>query len=200
MTKEIPKQYYETFSEVHAPEELSRKVMNMTKQKSNKLTFAKKLAVTAASLAALFVGSNVVAFAATGETLFSGYFKDVQRFDGAVVGTEYVTVPGEIDINAEQDMVTIILNNPEEIPFSVLDTMALGDVTLTSQDGKEIHLGTDDFTVAPINDGVVHISFPTDQLRAGTGYTLNIHSLYGHKKADAPLKIIGEWKVEFIYK
>ena len=63
----------------------------------------------------------MVAFAATGETLFSGYFKDVQRFDGAVVGTEYVTVPGEIDINAEQDMVTIILNNPEEIPFSVLE-------------------------------------------------------------------------------
>lgn len=195
------RQYYcDTFSEVHAPEKLSRKVMNIRKEKNNKMTFVKKLAVTAASLAALFVGSNAVSYAATGEALFSGFFRDVQRFDGAVIGTEYITVPGEITITAEQDLVTITLNNPEELPFSCMETMTLGDVILTPQEGKEILLTTESFTAAPIEDGIVQIALPTDRLKAGTGYTLSIHSLYGHKKADAPLKIIGEWEVTFPYK
>lgn len=193
------KYYCDTFQEVHAPEALSRKVMNMTK-KNKKLTFVKKLTVTVASLAALFVGSNAIAYAATGETLISGFFKDVKRFDGAVIGTEYVTVPGEIEITAEQNMVTITLNKPEALPFVVLESMALGEVILTPQGGTEILLTTEDFLAAPINNGTIQICLPTDQLKANTCYTMSIHSLYGRSKADAPLKIIGDWEVEFLSK
>ena len=195
------KQYYcDTFSEVHAPEKLSRKVMNMRKEKNSKLTFVKRLAVTAASLAALFVGSNAVAYAATGETWIRGFFQDVKRFDGAVIGTEYVCTPGEIDIVAEDTTLTITFARPNEAPFAFIDAITPGDATLTASSGEEIILTQADFVAAPIENGKITLTLPADILTEDTTYTMLIHSLYGSAKADAPLKILGEWECKFTYK
>lgn len=61
--------YRNTFDKVHASDELVRKVKNMTttKTKTKIYTFKKVLCI-AATLAVLFVVSNIVTFAATGET------------------------------------------------------------------------------------------------------------------------------------
>lgn len=59
----------DSFREIHAPEDLRRKVMNMNERKEKKsFAWAKKLAVAAAVALAVFAGSNCVAYAMTGST------------------------------------------------------------------------------------------------------------------------------------
>lgn len=61
--------YQNTFNKVHASDELVRKVKLMTKENSKTKIYAlKKVLCIAAAAVFLFVASNVVAFAATGET------------------------------------------------------------------------------------------------------------------------------------
>ena len=59
-----------TYDELHAPEGLRRKVMNMSEMNGKKkgMSVVKKLAVAAAIAAVLFAGSNGVAYAMTGST------------------------------------------------------------------------------------------------------------------------------------
>lgn len=62
--------YQQTFNEVHAPEGLSRKVMNMAKMEQKKTkAFARKGLIAAAAALAIIVGGNGVAYAATGSSL-----------------------------------------------------------------------------------------------------------------------------------
>ena len=197
--------YYETFQEVHAPEALAGKVMNMTNQNKNNKSFIKKFAVTAACLATLFVGSNAIAYAATGATWISGFFKDTTRWDGAVVGTEYVTVPGEMEITVSTPItedgttfipVTIRLTDTSKAPFGFIEALSPGEVTLTDSTGAALPLDTDSTQIsAAIIDGTAVLNLP---LEAGTALTdtqstLHIKSLYGSSKADAPLLIHGDW-------
>lgn len=200
------KNYCDTFQEVHAPKALAGKVMNMTNQNENNASFIKKMAVTAASLIALFIGSNAVALAATGNTWVSGFFKDVTRWDSAVIGTEYVTTPEEIVITVsdriiEDDHViipiTVQFNDTENAPFNCLEELALGNVFLTDSTGKEIPLqiNASEPTYSDIVSGItqLRLTLPTNQLEQGAEYSLHIESLYGYKKADAPLLISGDW-------
>lgn len=66
-------EYHNTFNEVHTPEELSRKVMNMQKKEDNKTTtfFVRKLAAVAAIALVVLIGGNGIVYAATGNSLFS---------------------------------------------------------------------------------------------------------------------------------
>lgn len=66
----LKKEYQDTFNEVHAPEALSRKVMNMSKENNKKIAvFASKWVAAAALALVVFVGGNGVAYAATGNSL-----------------------------------------------------------------------------------------------------------------------------------
>lgn len=58
----------DSFREIHAPEDLRRKVMKMNERKEKNFAWAKKLAVAAAVALAVFAGSNCVAYAMTGST------------------------------------------------------------------------------------------------------------------------------------
>ena len=58
----------DSFREIHAPEDLRRKVMNMNERKEKNFAWAKKQAVAAAVALAVFAGSNCVAYAMTGST------------------------------------------------------------------------------------------------------------------------------------
>ena len=61
--------YRETFSEVHAPDTLKGKVKDMANNKKALWTATlKKCAAVAVLAAIVFTSSNVVAYAATGET------------------------------------------------------------------------------------------------------------------------------------
>ena len=64
-------EYKETFTGIHAPEALSRKVRNMSRLENKKVrgSLMKKVAIAAAIAGVLFVGGNGVAYAATGNSL-----------------------------------------------------------------------------------------------------------------------------------
>ena len=64
--------YQETFHEVHAPQALAERIGNMNELKGKKKPgmIAKGLAVAAAAAVILFAGSNGIAYATTGSTLF----------------------------------------------------------------------------------------------------------------------------------
>lgn len=62
-------EYQNTFNEVHAPMELSRKVMNMKEEKKTCVYF-RKLAAVASIAAAVFVCGNGITYAATGNSLY----------------------------------------------------------------------------------------------------------------------------------
>ncbi len=61
--------YRSAFDEVHASDELMRKVKNMTESKPKKKIYVfRKVLYVAAAVAVLLVASNVITYAATGET------------------------------------------------------------------------------------------------------------------------------------
>ena len=83
----------DSFREIHAPEDLRRKVMNMNERKEKKsFAWAKKLAVAAAVALAVFAGSNCVAYAMTGSTWVEG-LKMIIRVDGV---EQEVELHGEV--------------------------------------------------------------------------------------------------------
>lgn len=61
--------YQSTFDEVHAPDELLRKVQNMSNTETKKKVYAiRKVIYIAAAIIIVFAASNAVVYAATGET------------------------------------------------------------------------------------------------------------------------------------
>lgn len=78
--KKIKELYSEVFDEMHASDELLRKVTNMTEHKGKKsVRTAIKIAYAAAAAAVLLVAGNVVAYAATGDSLVSVILRNGER-------------------------------------------------------------------------------------------------------------------------
>lgn len=65
------KEYQDTFYEVHAPVELSRKVMNMKEKKKTSVFYIRKFATAAAIALVVFICGNGITYAATGNSLFA---------------------------------------------------------------------------------------------------------------------------------
>ena len=104
----LKNEYKEMFTDIHAPEALSRKVMNMSRLENKKtgLFMMKKVAAVAAVAGALFVGSNGVIYAATGSTwveevivLFNGSAWTVEMNGGERTDSITYTVIGETEID-----------------------------------------------------------------------------------------------------
>lgn len=105
--------YKETFTGIHAPEALSRKVRNMSRLETKKvgLPMMKKVAVAAALAGVLFVGSNGVAYAATGSTWVETV---VIHFNGS-------GYDAELNGEAGDDAVTYEVAEGQEINGTVID-------------------------------------------------------------------------------
>lgn len=111
--------YKATFTEIHAPEALARKVKNMTKSNKNpKVSFMKRFAVAAAAFAVLFAGSNGVAYAATGNTWIESV---VVYFNGSGYDAELGGQAGEDAViyreTNEQDVKGTEITITDETPF-----------------------------------------------------------------------------------
>lgn len=111
----LKNEYKETFTGIHAPEALSRKVKNMSRLENKKvgLPMMKKVAVAAALAGALFVGSNGVAYAATGNSL-------VENVIILFNGTSWVAQIGD---DGREDVVTytVIEEETQESDGTVID-------------------------------------------------------------------------------
>ena len=142
-----------------------------------------------------------------------GFFKDVKRFDGAIVGEEYENAQKEITIEVnetkvEEGFVLVDLDiefvYKDIAPFAYIQELAIPEYKIIKENGEEI-LSTkntlENATKAVVEGGKVSLklALPEENLSQITNETcfLEIENIYGLAKAEQPLKISGGWKLKF---
>ena len=149
-----------TYDELHAPEGLRRKVMNMTERKAKKtgMSVGKKLAMAAAIAAVLFAGSNGVAYAMTGSTWVensvarirvNGVWQDVEM-EGEVLEDGTVQYSTTLDVQDEESVEILLVS----------DAVDADSLKISAGDGAEssfpeIYINMDTTTTVDCNIGVV---------------------------------------------
>ena len=162
MNKEdnLKKYVQNTYEELHAPEGLRRKVMNMTEMKAKKtgMSLGKKLAMAAAIAAVLFAGSNGVAYAMTGSTWVenvvarisvNGVWQDVEM-EGVVLEDGTVQYSTTLDVQDEESVEILLVS----------DAVDADSLKISAGDGAEssfpeIYINMDTTTTVDCNIGVV---------------------------------------------
>ena len=164
-----------TFEELHAPDGLRRKVMDMSNNVTKKgMSVVKKLAMAAALAVVLFAGSNGVAYAMTGNTWVetviakirvNGVWQDMEmdvdvREDGLVVyhGTVEVEEGHEVGILIANDSVP----EGEEVICMDIDTNVVFERTEVVEEEGKITLVVGEITIditEDMADGIATGSF-----------------------------------------
>ena len=142
-------------------------------------------------------------------TPIKGFFKDIVRWDGAVIGTEYDNATNEISIVASKTVVKdenlvlpieINFENKMEYPFASLEEIYISEYKITDKDGNVV-LNLNKKVIGKVENGKVLIDLPieeNDNLKLGDTYYLELDNLSGVKKADQDLKINGNWNISFV--
>lgn len=193
-----------TKSIIPAPFNLKDVINNMegkNMKKTRNITWLKRVSVIAATVAICaitFVSANSI----------SGFFKDVKRWDGAVVGTEYINATNEVTINVSnikeenENMVfdlNITFEKENEIPFKFIEEIAVNEYKIVDIDNKEIikfNTEIDNGLKGSVEEGKAVIEIPIENFNL-YNHKIVIDNIYGLAKAEQPLKIIGNWECEF---
>lgn len=164
-----------TFEELHAPEDLRRRVMDMSNNVTEKrMTAVKKLAIAAAVAVLLFAGSNGVTYAMTGSTWVenviakvsvNGVLQDVEM-DMTVRGDGVIEYHGTIEAEDGHEVEILIADDsiPEGEVVIVMDidtnvvpertevveedgkvTLVVGEITLDITEDMEDGMATGSF-------------------------------------------------------
>ena len=137
-----------TYDELHAPEGLRRKVMNMNEFDTKKMgmSVVKKLAVAAAIAAVLFAGSNGVAYAMTGSTWLetmmarinvNGVWQDVE-LEGEVLEDGTIQYSTTLDVQEEEPVGMVIVTDsvpPEYVEIYTDSTVEPERTEIVVEDG-----------------------------------------------------------------
>ena len=135
-----------------------------------------------------------------------GMFKDVKRWDGAVIGTEYVNATNDIEMNISEtkdEYISLDINfeNPNEAPFAFIQEVAITDYKVLDNNDKEVlevNSTVENGIKGNVENGRILLELPTnDKLNSNQNYKLVVNTIYGLAKADQPLKITGTWECEF---
>lgn len=189
----------ETLGKLEMPPQMKTRIVarcteNAFDKKTTAVNAPRRTALLAAVLSVLLCLSAIGAAAAA-----VGYFKDVVRADGAVVGTAYEQATEELALRASVDgnqlRVLVTMLFPDKPPYSECEQLSIGDCRIADMSGSVIleNAGTGP---APILDGTAEMTLPLDGLNSGR-YILTVSRLIGGKKADQPLSINGTWECEF---
>lgn len=161
---------------------------------TSKRTTVRRSALIAAALSVLLCLSAIGAAAVA-----AGYFKDVTRADGTVVGTAYEQATEELALSASVDgdqlRVLVTMLFPDKPPYSECEQLSIGDCQIADMSGSVI-LQDASTGPSPVRDGKAEVTLPLDGLGSGC-YQLTVSRLIGGKKADQPLAISGTWQCEF---
>ena len=165
--------------------------------KRNIMIFKSPLrAIASLVLLICFTGTTVLAI--TGK--MQGFFKDIVRWDGAVIGSVYEQATEEIlidiDVVEEKLILEIEMVNPETIPYREFETFGIRGYEIVDLE-ENIVKTEDSAKTAEINSGTVTLSLSLDQIPAGK-YRLIIREMIGSSKADQPLILNGIWVREFV--
>ena len=165
--------------------------------KRNVYNYLKKPVAAVAALALCLCVTSVTVLAATGK--LQGFFKDVKRWDGAVIGTTYEQSTDEINVKiaevTDELIVEISMVDPKVVPYSLFELFGLNNYKIVDINGKTI-VETKDKTVAEVSEGKVMIQIPLNEVASGE-YKLVINEMVGCSKADQPLVLHGTWECIF---
>lgn len=170
-----------------------RNSMNINKTN----TFIKKPIVAVATLVLCVCLASTITLASTGK--LQGYFKDIKNLSGAITGTAYEQATDEIDVNiidvSDNLTVEITLLNIDKPPYNCSETFGINSYSIVNSNNNTV-VKKQSTAQADIVDGTVLIDIPVGDLEHGT-YTLLIEEFVSSKKADQPLIISGNWKINF---
>ena len=183
------------------PEDMKRRIItnckleiSQTRKESimKKNTFKRPAAVFAAM--AICLSLSISAMAASG--MLKGFFQDVKRPDGAVIGTTYEQATDEIAIKLDvnDDVLVVDASYTGVAPFEA-DELGLGDYHIVEGNGKIVKEGNST-GYTEITDGSATIKIYIDDVEDGS-YKLIINSFIATKKSDQPLKVNGNWECNF---
>lgn len=185
--------------EIEMPEDMKKRMIRKCERKMEEKKMSnKKYMAVAASLALCLCLTGVTALAATGK--LQGIFKDIKRWDGAVIGTSYEQATDEIEVKVtdvtEELTLEISMINPNAAPYSSFELFGLESYQLVDMDGKKI-FEADEANMAEVSEGKVVLAIPLNGVSEGA-YKLIINEMKGSSKADQPLVLSGTWEIEFI--
>ena len=192
ITKSIISAPFDLKTEINKLEE-----KNMSKFKN--ITWLKRVSTVAAVV-------TVCAITVVSAGAIKGMFKDVKRWDGAVIGTEYVNATNDIEMNISEikdEYISLDINfeNPNEAPFAFIQEVAITDYKVLDNNDKEVlevNSTVENGIKGNVENGRVLVELPTeDKLNTNQDYKIVIDTIYGLAKADQPLKITGTWECEF---
>lgn len=168
---------------------------DMSKNVSRKY-FKKPMAVVASLVLCLCV-TGVTTLAATGK--LNGFFKNITRPGGAVVGTIYEQATDEVELSVhnwgDELIVELKLLKQKEVPYSTFEKIGIRAYQIVDSDDKVILKG-EATEASAIMDGKAEVTISVASLLSGE-YRLIVSELEGSKKADQPLALTGVWECEF---
>ena len=177
--------------------EENKSVANTSKKARKSTTKWTRFAAIAAAVTLCLGLGGVTALAASGK--LEGFFADVTRWDGAVVGTTYEQATEEIEVSAtvsgESLVVDAVFLKAGEAPYAYVDGFGVQKYQIVDAKGDVVVEGISSQTVE-ITDGKVSVALPLDKLESGS-YTLIITEFVGTAKAEQDLPIKGYWVCEF---
>ena len=128
-----------------------------------------------------------------------GFFKDVKRWNGAVVGTAYEQATDEVNVSVVNidNILTLQLSfvDATKPPYNCSEQFGINSFKILDKDGDVI-LKSEEPIVSNVIDGCAEIQIEIDELNNGT-YSLVIAEMVSEKKADQPLILHGNWVVDF---
>ena len=151
------------------------------------------LAAVFAALA-ICLSLSVSAMAASG--LLKGFFQDVKRPDGAVIGTTYEQATDEIalKVNVDGNTLMAVAAFTDKAPFIAAE-MGIGNYQIVDGNGKVVKDGS--YTEhTKIIDGQAEIRIDISDIDNGS-YKLIVTSFVAYNKADPPMAVNGDWACNF---
>ncbi len=156
-----------------------------------------KMAAAAASfvLCVLMMGGTALALSGRLE----GFFRDVKRWDGAVVGTVYEQATDEVKMDVtdtgEELELKLSFLYPEKAPYRYFESFGVKMYKLTDSGGKTV-AENDSLQLLPVSVDTVKVMIPFARDNQGE-FTLTVTELVGHAKAEQPLVLKGSWSFAF---
>ena len=198
------KEFAEQVKQIEMPAEMQerirkncyKKMEEENMKKSRKNIFQKPM-VAVAALALCLCVTGVSALAATGK--LEGFFKDITRWNGAVIGSTYEQASDEVTLEidgvTDELEVNITLPEAQKAPYRYFENMGIHNYQIVDKNGKVI-VKDAETKASPISDGQVQVSVPLKDIPVGE-YKLVVTELVGGSKADQPLVVKGTWECGF---
>ncbi len=195
-------QFVNKIREIEMPKDMQQRIikncyMETEKKRMNKMF--KRPMVAAASFALCVCLTGVTALAATGK--LEGFFRDIKRWNGAVIGTAYEQATDEIDMNVvsatDELIVEFTMLEPNTAPYSFLEMFGINEYKIVDENGNTV-MENEVIEMSVMENDNVTLKIPLNTISEGK-YTLVVSELIGSAKADQPLVISGIWECEFSF-